>query len=45
VLHSGPLANGYKASVLEHLTPGHVRQLERYFKKWSGVGVGLGCEA
>jgi Ser/Thr protein kinase RdoA (MazF antagonist) len=40
-LHEGPGATGSKPSSLRHLSPGHVRTLEDYFRRWSGVAVRL----
>lgn len=41
-LSVGPSATGSKPTSIGYLTSAHIRVLEQYFRKWSGVGVRLG---
>jgi aminoglycoside phosphotransferase (APT) family kinase protein len=37
----GPQATGYKPAAVQHVRPAHLRVLTRYFRKWTGVDIGL----
>ncbi len=40
-LRAGPEITGSKPTSIQHLTADHVRDLERYFERWTGVEVHL----
>ena len=40
-LRIGPEVTGSKPSSVQHLTPQHIRALQKYFHKWTGVAIDL----
>jgi hypothetical protein len=40
-LEDGPQVSGHKPAMLECITAKHRRDLERYFRKWTGVCIRL----
>ena len=40
-LSACPEDTGFKPNSLEHLSPGHIRALESYFRRWTGVQITL----